>query len=105
MTGGTPSEGEGYSLTCTVSGDQLLAVRDRIFQWDRVGGSMRISHDPTLTFNPLLYANEGEYRCTATITSPYLIMNHTLTNAVNITVSRKLIVLEDILGSVCVLCV
>ena len=66
---------------------------------------MSISQDLTLTFNPLLYADEGEYRCTVNITSPYLIMNHTLTNAVNITVSRKFIVWEDILGSVCVLCV
>ena len=89
MTGGTPSEGEGYSLTCTVSGDQLLAVHDRIFLWDRVVPSMSISPDPTLTFNPLLYANEGEYRCTVTITSPYLVGTHTVTNAVNITVNRK----------------
>ena len=89
---GTLDEGGHYSLTCAVSGDESLAVSGRRFQWDRVGGSMSISPDPTLTFNPLLYADEGEHRCTVNITSPYLIGTRSVTDAVNITVNRKLFI-------------
>jgi hypothetical protein len=65
---GQPNEGQSYSLTCAVSGDELLAVNSQSFRWDRVGGSM-ISLLATLTFNPLRPSDAGEYRCTSTIGS------------------------------------
>ena len=88
---GSPEEGLSYTLACTVNGDESLSVSNTMFQWDRVsGGNMRVSRNPTLTFDPLLYVHEGEYRCTATITSPYLIETPVATETIRVTVSRKL---------------
>jgi hypothetical protein len=85
-----PNEGQSYSLTCAVSGDKSLAVRDESFQWDRVGGSAGISQLATLTLNPLRPSDAGEYRCTSTISSPYLAGSHTVAGRVTVSIKRKL---------------
>ena len=89
---GQPFEGSNYTLTCHVSGDASLATTNRSFIWDRFGDNMtRISQGSagTLTFNPLTRNDTGEYRCTATITSPYLIETQTVMESTIVTVNCK----------------
>ena len=86
---GQPNEGQSYSLTCAVNGDESLAGTSRTFQWDRVGGSGSVSQSSVLTFNTLSRDDDGEYRCTSTFTSPYL-TNITLTATTMVTVNREL---------------
>ena len=85
---GSPDEGQSYSLTCAVRGDESL-MSNRRFQWDRVKGSMGISQEPTLTFNPLRRSDAGRYMCTATFSSPYLTGTRTVTAAHNVVVNGK----------------
>ena len=61
---GQPNEGQSYTLTCDVSGDEMLAPTNRRFQWDRVGGMVGVSQAATLTFNSLSPSDAGEYMCT-----------------------------------------
>ena len=86
---GSSDEGQRYSLTCAVGGDESLMCR-RSFHWDRVGGSMGISQAPTLRFNPLQRNNTAEYRCTVIITSPYLIGTRTVISRANLIVNSEL---------------
>ena len=74
--------GLSYSLICEVRGDELLAVSDRSLRWDKDG--VEASRNPTLTFNPLSPSDAAEYRCTSTITSPYLTGTRTVTTTFTI---------------------
>ena len=68
---GQPNEGQSYSLTCEVRGDEQLAPFNWRFRWDEVGVLYGISRAATLTFNPLRRDDAGVYRCTSTFSSPY----------------------------------
>ena len=87
---GEPNEGQSYSLTCDVNGDESLAVTSRTFRWDRVGGSGSVSLSSVLTFNTLSRDDDGEYRCTSTFTSPYLTNTQTVTATTMVTITREL---------------
>ena len=87
---GQPNEGQSYSLTCAVNGDESLAVTSRTFQWDRVGGSGSVSQSSDLTFNTLSRDDDGEYMCISTFNSPYLTNTQTVTATTNITINREL---------------
>ena len=87
---GQPNEGQSYSLTCAVNGDESLAVTSRTFQWDRVGGSGSVSQSSVLTFNTLSRDDNGEYMCTSTFTSQYLTHTQTVTNTTMVTINREL---------------
>ena len=91
-TSGQPDEGLSYSLTCEVRGDERLNVFNRRFRWDRVGGSMGILREPTLTFNPLSRNDMGEYRCTSNFASPYLIETRTVIQTVTVSVNGKFLI-------------
>ena len=84
-------EGETYSLTCDLMGDELLAVSVRTVRWDRLTPSLQmgIHHVATLTFDSLSSQDEGEYRCVTTITSPYLTSDQTPTQTVALSVLCK----------------
>ena len=86
---GQLNEGQSYSLTCAVNGDESLAVTRRTFQWDRVGGSGSVSQSSVLTFNTLSRDDDGEYMCTSTFTSPYL-RTQTVTATTMVTINREL---------------
>ena len=90
-TNGSSDEGERYSLTCSVEGDVSLAVSNRTFEWNRSGAGIQGMPNPagTLTFDPLYRNDTGAYRCTATITSPYLIETHTVMDSRTVTVNCK----------------
>lgn len=82
-------EGQSYSLTCTVRGDELLAVSERRFRWDKIGYSMGLSRELTLAFNSILYSDAGEYQCTSILSSPYLMEPLMVTSVARISVHRK----------------
>ena len=86
---GLPDEGSNYTLTCTVHGDQSLPSTNESFQWDKIGSNVSFSQELTLPFIPLLYDDEGEYRCTVNITSPHLTGIHTVVEEKNLSVNRK----------------
>ena len=64
-------EGQRYTLTCAVSGDEFLAPTNRRFQWDK-GSSTGIHNGATLTFNPIRPGDSGDYRCTASFDTRFL---------------------------------
>ena len=84
---GSPTEGQTYSLTCDLMGDESLDV-DVMFIWERPSSDMNVSQDVIpLTFEPLNCTDDGDYTCIAIISSPYLddmiILNKTETVMVN----------------------
>ena len=83
---GQPTEGQRYVLTCYINGiDQSLSA-SITYQWDRVGSNFSPSTSQQLIFNPLRYSDGGQYRCTVTISSPYLTGTHRPTNVETIIV-------------------
>ena len=71
---GSPIEGQTYSLTCDLMGDESLNVTER-FRWDKLTPAppkCSIIYAATLSFTPLTVANAGDYMCTNNITSQYL---------------------------------
>ena len=88
---GPPIEGQTYSLTCDLMGDESLDVADvdNRFRWDRLTPSLQtgILRAATLSFTPLTLADTGDYMCTNNIVSPYLTdsITHTETFTVSIT--------------------
>ena len=88
---GSTIEGQTFSLTCDLMRDESLDVPEanRRVRWDKVGEQRGIHRTATLSFNPLSRDDEGEYRCTTNIMSPYLTSNRTRVNSTSFTVIRK----------------
>ena len=90
---GSPTEGQTYSLTCDLVGDESLDVPDvdNRFRWDRLTPSFQndILRAPTLSFTPLTVADAGDYMCTNTITSPYLTSTRTDTEMTTVSVGGE----------------
>ena len=78
-------EGQRYTLTCAVSGDELLAPTNRRFRWDK-GSSTGIHNGATLTFNQLRPDDAGDYRCTVSFDTRFLTGTQTLTATVRVAV-------------------
>ena len=91
----TPSgqtvEGQAYSLTCDLMGDESLAVTETRIRWDRVTPTFmsEVFRGATYSFAALSRDDEGEYNCVTRITSPYLNSSPVLTQNVTIYLSRK----------------
>ena len=87
---GPANEGQAYSLSCDLMGDESLAVR---FRWDRLTPTLELGiyDERVLSFDPLSSDDEGQYRCTTTITSSYLTSTHSKNVIETITVIRKLL--------------
>ena len=89
----TPSgptiERQAYSLSCDLTGDESLAVTNRRFRWDRLTFQEGILQERILTFNSLTRDDEGQYRCTTTITSLYLNRTRSENALATISVNRK----------------
>ena len=86
---GQSIEGQSYSLTCEVVGDESLAVSNRLLRWDKDG--VETSRNPTLTFNPLSPSDAAEYMCTSNFLSPYFTESRTVTTTVTVTVHGQLL--------------
>jgi hypothetical protein len=89
--GGQPNEGQRYSLTCAVSGDEMLAVSARSVRWERVGVRIEVSREFTITFNLLRTSDAGEYRCTYIISSPYILRTLVITETYAVAINRMYI--------------
>ena len=78
-------EGQRYTLTCSVSGDDLLAPTNRRFQWDK-GSRTGIHNRATLAFNQLRPDDAGDYRCTASFDTRFLTGTQRVTETVRVAV-------------------
>ena len=91
----TPSrpavEGQAYSLTCDLMGDESLAVTETRIRWDRVTPTFmsEVFRGATYSFAALSRDDEGEYNCVTRITSPYLNSRSFLTQTVTISLTCK----------------
>ena len=94
---GSLVEGQTYSLTCDLMGDESLNVTVSSIRWDRLTPTfqMGILQAPTLSFTPLTAADAGDYRCTNTITSPYLTGTSTETQMTTVEVLGKFIIRKN----------
>ena len=88
---GLPIEGQTYSLTCDLMGDESLAVTATSIRWDRVTPTSQhgIHRAVTLSFNPLSRDDGGQYRCATNIMSPYTTRSLTEMETTSFTVIRK----------------
>ena len=86
------NEGQAYSLSCDIMGDESLDVTQQIIRWDRLTPQVQTSiHDGrVLSFDPLSHDDEGLYRCTTTITSPYLTNTRSQLGEFTFIANRKL---------------
>ena len=81
-------------------GDESLDVTERRFRWDRLTPTFQngILRAATHSFTPLTVAHTGDYRCTNTITSPYLTSTRTRTVTITISVTGMF---GSCIGQVC----
>ena len=88
---GSPIEGQTYSLTCDLMGDESLDVTATSIRWDRHTPTFQhgIHRMATLSFTSLSRNDEGQYRCTTNIMSPYTHNSQTRINTTTLTVNRK----------------
>ena len=90
---GSLIEGETYSLTCDLTGDESLDVADvdNRFRWDRLTPTFQngVLRAATLSFSSLNVADAGDYRCINTITSPYLTSTRTDTEMTTVAVGGE----------------
>ena len=88
---GSPNEGQTYSLTCDLMGDESLAVTATNIRWDRLTPTFQhgIHRTATLSFTPLSRIDGGQYRCTTNIMSPYTTNSPTRICTTTLTVNRK----------------
>ena len=72
-SGATPTAGESYRLTCSVSGAENLNPTTT-YRWTRNSGTeVQVGADPSiLSFTPLRLADAASYVCGVTISSSYL---------------------------------
>ena len=73
--GATPTAGEDYQLTCSVSGAENLNPTTT-YRWTKNSGSGQTQvgiNSNTLSFTPLQLADAARYVCGVTISSSYLI--------------------------------
>ena len=68
-----------------------VAGADDLFRWDRLTPTFQsgIHQTGTLSFTPLTLADAGNYKCTNTITSPYLSSNRAVAQMKTVSVNGK----------------
>ena len=72
-----PAAGQNYSLMCTVSGADSLYPTINHYQWVHTRSQVG-TNSPTLTFDPLVLSDAGQYSCEVTISSSLLSRNITI---------------------------
>ena len=74
VSGGTPTVGESYSLTCTVTGaDQLNPTIT--YRWIKDNTVISGETQSILSFSSLSQLDAGQYRCDVNVSSTLLIRN------------------------------
>ena len=71
VNGGTPTVGESYSLTCTVTGADRLNPTIT-YQWFKDNTVVSGETQSTLSFSSLSLSDSGQYRCDFTVGSTLL---------------------------------
>ena len=71
VSGGTPTVGESYSLTCTVTGAGRL-IPTITYQWFKNNTVVSGETQSTLSFSSLSLSDAGQYRCRVTVSSTLL---------------------------------
>ena len=71
VSGGTPTVGESYSLTCTVTGADRLNPAIS-YQWFKDNTVVSGETQSTLSFSSLSLSDAGQYRCDVTVSSTLL---------------------------------
>ena len=71
--GVTPVTGEGYTLSCIVTGDEKLNSTVT-YQWMKYNDTAMhsMTNSGNLSFSPLSLSNSGNYSCNVVINSRYL---------------------------------
>ena len=92
VSGGTPTVGESYSLTCTVTGaDQLNPMIT--YQWIKNNTVVSGETQSTLFISSLSLSDAGEYRCDVTVSSTLLSQSISkMSNTHDLTLQSKLVI-------------
>ena len=93
-SGVTPTAGEDYQLTCSVSGDENLNPTNTTYRWTKNSGSSQTqvgTNSSTLSFTPFRLSDAASYVCEVTIRSSYLASDITaVTNSFSIRIQCEL---------------
>ena len=89
VSGGTPTVGESYSLTCTVTGADRLNPTIT-YQWFKDNTVVSGETQSTLSFSSLSLSHAGQYRCDVTVSSTLLSQSITeMSNTHDLTLQSK----------------
>ena len=77
--GATPTAGQNYTLTCSVSGASVTT-----YQWRKDGSVIQGETTEKLSFSPLRLSDAGQYTCEVTVNSM------TLTDDENVIIMSKI---------------
>ena len=92
VSGGTPTVGESYSLTCTVTGAGQLNPTIT-YQWFKGTALVSGETQSTLSFSSLSLSDAGQYRCDVTVSSTILSQSITkMSNTQDLTLQSKLVI-------------
>jgi hypothetical protein len=83
----TPMLGQSYSLTCGITGAANLNP-SITYQWTNNNGA-QMGTAEILSFSSFRLSDAGQYTCQATVGSPYLNDNITMTNTHDIRIQSK----------------
>ena len=83
----TPVLGQIYSLTCDVTGAENLSP-SITYQWTKNNGN-QIGTNENFSFSSLRLSDAGQYTCRATVSSPYLSGDITMTGTHDIRIQSK----------------
>ena len=89
VSGGTPTVGESYSLTCTVTGADRLNPTIT-YKWFKDNTMVSGETQSTLSFSSLSLSDAGQYRCDVTVSSTLLSQSITkMSNTQGLTLQSK----------------
>ena len=92
VSGGTPTLGESYPLTCTVTGADRLNPTVT-YQWFKNTAVVSGETQSTLSFSSLSLSDAGQYRCDVTVSSTLLSQSITkMSNTQDLTFQSKLVI-------------
>ena len=92
VSGGTPTVGESYSLTCTVTGADRLNPTIA-YKWFKGTTVVSGETQSTLSFSSLSLSDAGQYRCDVTVSSTLLSQSITkMSNTHDLTLQSKLVI-------------
>ena len=90
VSGGTPTVGQSYSLTCTVAGAEQLNPTIT-YQWFKDNTVISGETQSTLSFSSLSLSDAGQYRCDVTVSSPYVSQNiNEMSDVIDVRIMGKL---------------